>query len=76
MASQLSLEEEAPESTSSDVPEEEQSESPSKTSKKASWKVGDHVRSVYSEDGVEYEAIIKKIKQPNSTCLIKYLGLY
>ena len=70
----MSLEEEAPESISYDVPEEEESVSPSKALKKNNWKVGDNVRSVYSEDGVEYEAIIKKIKQTNSTCLIKYLG--
>lgn len=48
-------------------------ETPSTSTK--NWKIGDFVRSVYSEDGVVYEAIIKKIKQSNSSCLIKYLGI-
>lgn len=38
------------------------------------WKVGDYVRSVYSEDGIVYEAIIKRIKETSSSCLVKYLG--
>lgn len=70
VAAHLGLNEEAPASTPStaDLPN---GDSP----KKQNWKVGDYVRSVYSEDGVVYEAIIKKMKQPNS-CLVKYLGTH
>ncbi|XP_057364432.1 survival motor neuron protein-like [Daphnia carinata] len=74
VASQLSLEDGNPKSTTSDVSDEEQSESPSKSTKKWNWGVGEDVRSVYSEDGKEYEATIMKINQTDSSCLIKYLG--
>lgn len=48
--------------------------SPSKSPKKQKWRVGDFVRSVYSEDGVVYEATIKKIDISAATCVVKYLG--
>ena len=68
VAAQLGLNEEASiSSITNDLPN---GDSP----KKPSWKIGDYVRSVYSEDGVVYEAIIKKMKQPSS-CLVKYLGM-
>lgn len=50
----------------------ENSTSPSKTK---GWKVGDYVRSVYSEDGVVYEAIIESISQSNTSAHVKYLGM-
>lgn len=58
------------------VPNGGRDASPTKSSgsKKQSWKVGDYVRSTYSEDGVVYEAIIEKIIPSSSSCLIKYLG--
>ena len=43
-------------------------------SKKKGWKIGDYVRSVYSEDGVIYEAVIESISESNDSCQIKYLG--
>lgn len=49
-------------------------ESSSTLSKQNHWKVGDYVRSVYSEDGIIYEAVIKKINQSELSCLLKYLG--
>lgn len=77
VASQLNLEDKIPKSTSSsDVPEEEQSGSSLKSTKQEDWKVGNYVRSIYSEDSIEYEAIIMKIKQANSSCLLRYLGLF
>ncbi|KAK4003057.1 hypothetical protein OUZ56_004843 [Daphnia magna] len=74
VASQLSLENKNPKSTTSNVSDEEQSESPSISSKKRDWMIGEDVRAVYSEDGLEYEAIIKKIDKKNSSCLISFLG--
>jgi survival motor neuron protein len=59
-------------SSSSEEPESSTSKS---SSKKGSWKVGDYVQSIYSEDGVNYEAIIKSINQSNNSCCVKYLGM-
>lgn len=56
------------------TPNGEKDSTPNKSSKKQDWKVGDYVRSVYSEDGIIYEAIIEKMNPANSSCLVKYLG--
>ncbi|KAI9562349.1 hypothetical protein GHT06_013314 [Daphnia sinensis] len=74
VASELSLEDENPKITASDVSDEEQSKSPSISTEKGDWVVGENVRAVYSEDGLEYEAIILKIDKKNSSCLIRFLG--
>ena len=54
----------------------EEDSTPNKSLNKQDWKVGDYVRSIYSEDGVVYEAIIEKIIPTTSSCLIKYLGIF
>jgi len=44
------------------------------TSSESSWKVGDYVTAVYSEDGIVYEAVIESIKNSTSSCIVKYIG--
>ncbi|XP_014289493.1 survival motor neuron protein isoform X2 [Halyomorpha halys] len=41
---------------------------------KIKWKVGACCRTVFSEDGLEYEAVIKNIDLDNGVCTVKYLG--
>lgn len=48
-------------------------DSSSSGSSEEEFKVGDFVRSTFTEDGVDYEAQILSINE-NDTCLIKYLG--
>lgn len=40
----------------------------------ARWHVGDSCRSMYSEDGQIYEAVIREIDGDSDTCTVEYLG--
>ena len=75
VAARLGLTED-PSSSADVLPNNGEDASPTKSSssRKQSWKVGDYVRSTFSEDGVVYEAIIEKLIPASSSCLIKYLG--
>jgi len=41
--------------------------------KKKQWQAGSHCRAVYSEDGVEYEAVVDQLVS-NKKCIVRYLG--
>ena len=38
------------------------------------WKVGDHCRAVFTEDGEIYEAVILSVDSSSNSCFIRYLG--
>lgn len=38
------------------------------------WKPNDHCRAVWSEDGIEYEAVVCSINESNRSCLVRYIG--
>uniref|UniRef100_A0A069DR79 Putative mrna splicing protein smn survival motor neuron n=1 Tax=Panstrongylus megistus TaxID=65343 RepID=A0A069DR79_9HEMI len=41
---------------------------------KEAWAIGMYCRATYSEDGLEYEAVIKNISMRKGTCRVKYIG--
>ncbi|XP_073978497.1 survival motor neuron isoform X2 [Rhodnius prolixus] len=41
---------------------------------KEAWTIGMYCRATYSEDGLEYEAVIKNINVRKGTCRVKYVG--
>ena len=38
------------------------------------WKVGDHCRATFSEDGLKYEAEILSIDHEAGTCFVRYVS--
>jgi len=38
------------------------------------WRCGQYCRTVYNEDGIEYESQIISINEENNTCVVKYVG--
>lgn len=42
---------------------------------KTKWKAGMHCRAVYEEDGIEYEAVVKRVIN-DKECVVCFIGKY
>ena len=38
------------------------------------WRVGDRCSALYSEDGVEYTAVVRAVKEWKGTCVVEFDG--
>jgi len=60
-------------SSMSDLEKGDTAES-NKPRKLVAWKLNHFCRCIYAEDGIEYEAQIKKLLPEEESCLVKYIG--